>query len=577
MAEKACSRDHPPPPSPTTTIPRRPSFRNTLRDSEATLPDKLLTKLEEKRKQLDDSIHKYIASKEREYKLYEKDVRLQARTQGPTSPTQEARQDANGAASSSRRRMSSESTQSTTGSPRLVGQKSSAVDALLATGARRDSQSQAVNGTDGRRPSEERDKDFVGLFTPAFLPAIDDKAQRQHERTASAPGAVEPSSRESAAVVGKGPLRKADSDSAIQAKAKRPAHLQEGRRTSSSGSSADGKLLTSAMKSPILGTAALKQKKKRVSLAVGDSIVAPSDNVPLTLSNSSTPSHSRSRSPANDTDPAADAPPTSVADFATRHPEMHPTSVADFARQPRMYPVSRGESGTNSLLSIVAEQNKDVPTAGRAPAVPGLASSLGSSERSPSKIDPDGDLFDLEEDSDPPLPQIDDEDLNGAIETEDDIIAGSAARLDPGRPEPGDKLRPEHGSRSEDLYNYDATAGVVPELASRPPLVDKENNDDDDDDHAIHVEFGPGASASSQQPTEPGFRRPSVIRDPVFRGTDYQEAETKAANEEIYGSSYSRPATKGSFTASSLGESYMARHAEEMIRRRVAKQQQDVR
>ncbi|KAK3082496.1 hypothetical protein LTR53_020306, partial [Teratosphaeriaceae sp. CCFEE 6253] len=96
----------------------------------------------------------------------------------------------------------------------------------------------------------------------------------------------------------------------MYAKYKRPVHLQLAKRTSSSGSSADGKL-ASAMKSP---TQSLQRpKRKRVSLAVGDSIVAPSDNVPSALNNSSAPSHSRVRSPESERE---DAGATASLDFA---------------------------------------------------------------------------------------------------------------------------------------------------------------------------------------------------------------------------------------------------------------------
>ena len=50
----------------------------------------------------------------------------------------------------------------------------------------------------------------------------------------------------------------------------------------------------------------------------------------------------------------------------------------------------------------------------------------------------------------------------------------------------------------------------------------------------------------------------------------------EAVENEVYGSSYNRPNTKGSFTPGSLGESYMARHAEEMMKLRMAQQQTQV-
>ena len=54
---------------------RRSSSRKSL--SETTLPQEYLDKLEEKRKLLDESIHKYIAAKEREYKHFQKELKQQ--------------------------------------------------------------------------------------------------------------------------------------------------------------------------------------------------------------------------------------------------------------------------------------------------------------------------------------------------------------------------------------------------------------------------------------------------------------------------------------------------------------------
>lgn len=68
-----------------------------------------------------------------------------------------------------------------------------------------------------------------------------------------------------------------------------------------------------------------------------------------------------------------------------------------------------------------------------------------------------------------------------------------------------------------------------------------------------------------------------MIKDPIFKGNDYQNEEAKAVEDEIYGSSFARPTVKSSFTGGSLGESYMARHAEEMNKLRTAKREQEVR
>ena len=58
-------------------LQRRVSFRRSLRESG--LPEDYLEALDAKRRQLDDSIWKYIASKEREYKTYEKELKHRRR------------------------------------------------------------------------------------------------------------------------------------------------------------------------------------------------------------------------------------------------------------------------------------------------------------------------------------------------------------------------------------------------------------------------------------------------------------------------------------------------------------------
>jgi len=560
MAEKGNSREAP-------IIARRPSFRKSLREIEATLPLEYLEVLEQKRKQLDESIHKYIAAKERDYKQYEKDLRQQAKASG-ASPALAAQLDGPtpGSVSQSKRRTSEAAQDALSSSPLLLGQQSSAVNALLASGLRRETpgpltrddngmQSLSAVGPIDRRTATEREKDFIGLFTPPFLPAIDDKGVRQRERTESAPAAVELSSSRDGVAATRESLPKTESDSAIQAQAKRPVHLQIARRTSSSGSSADGKL-TSAMKSP-KGALGAKPKKKRVSLAVGDSIVAPSDDAPLLHSNTSTPSHSRSRSPVQERKPVVATVPA--------------TSIADFVRNPPITSIQRVEEIMNGTSAIATGMNKDSSAAPHTTAALASAVDTMSTQRSPSKIDADGDLFDLEEDSDLPPPMVESDDFDSAIEGEDDVRSGVAGRVEDlaDRPERG--AVSVNGNGPKPGEHYDSEAGLIPEPTDAPAPASN-----GDDDHAVHLEYGPNSSSSSQHPTSSGFRRPSVISDPVFKGSDYANAEAKAADDETYGSSYSRPPTKGSFTGGSLGESYMAKHAEDMMRLRVAKQQQSV-
>ena len=519
---------------------RRSSYRKSL--SETSLPPQYLAQLEEKRKQLDESIHKYIAAKEREYKLFEKDLRQQHKA-GQNGDT------ANG--TTSKRRSSLESPQGGSHDAVPDPQRPSAVDALLGSSARREPEGRigerdeevlglrdrsTIAGLKDRRASLEREKDFVGVFTPAFLPAIEDRDSPKLERTSSAPSAVQSSSIADTQHAD-GSLGRAFSDSAMQAQPKRPPHLALVQRTSSSGSSADGKLASAMKRSQ-------PPKRKRVSLAVGDAIVAPSDNVPLSLSHHSSSSHSRIRASVTERDL-----PISTQELAATSAEL-----ASFGEPPLLINDNIAAAGA---IRVEKEESSNMAPAIIPPppsSPPNRANSLKSGS-STTKLDPDGDLFGLEEEEfgeDRPagdaifLQDDPDEVEEGTVASEDEV-ASNSRDLDP------------------DGVRYDPTTGFIPEPA------------DGADSAVPYLAFGPGSSVASQQPTQPGFRRPSVIDDPIYRGTNYRAAERDAVDNEIYGSSFIRPSSKGSFAAGSLGESYMAKHAEEMMKARISKQEAQVR
>jgi hypothetical protein len=332
-------------------------------------------------------------------------------------------------------------------------------------------------------------------------------------------------------------MQRANSDNgaaAPQAHPKRPAHLQLSQRTSSSGSSADGKLI-SAMKG---SSDQHRPKRKRVSLAVGDSIVAPSDNVPLLMTISNLPSHSRKRT----------TPPSSQGSS----------------------PASSSPVQAPQQFVLTTDLNK--PKTSNGPAVGGLkalheqqtnaARSQQTPEPSPSKFPGDdiGEFWHMEEPDENETEKFPSFSLDD--EFEEDIGTGIAGRvLHTPSPKP---TQPQNYATGQDVDESDLyTAEETP--ADPEP-------DDDDDNLTEHIEFRPESVKASQQPTNPGFRRPSVVRDPGYTGKDYTRAATNADETGIYGSSYVRPVSKGSFTAGSLGESYMARHAEEMMRLRMAKQ-----
>ncbi|KXT03718.1 hypothetical protein AC578_5143 [Pseudocercospora eumusae] len=480
--------------STTTTTTRRQSSRRWLADAE--LPDEDVERLEAKRKQLDESIHKYIAAKEREYKSFEKELiskhnaqRTRRQTASPLAVTAVVDDDEHGTTLQAR---------------------------------------QCVAGLTDRRASIERDREFIGVFTPAFLPALDvhvnnalhvdgKAAEAERERADSAPPPSTFSSKKNA---GRHGVQRANSEPVAQADAKTPVHLQFSGRTSSSGSSADGSgKLPSALKSPTH-----RPRKKRVSLAVGDSIVAPSDNVPVTLnSHNNTPSHSRTRSPASSERSNGKASATADIPRSINPAHSSPTVTCQ-SNTPE-------QSRQHSPHAVLAESSS-------------AANTPPPSSTSSSKVNVDGDLdFALGGDEALSDQAIED----SALESEDDIT-GRVATL-------GTSPNSEH-------VIYESSEPLIPEGA------------EESDDHAEHIEFRP---SSVQQTNTPGFRRPSATIDPVYMGSDYDRAEHSAVTNEIYGSSFTRPSSKGSFTAGSLGESFMAQNAERLMRNRAASGETQVR
>ena len=556
----------------TAVLARRLSFRKSL--AEAGLPQEFLGQLELKRKQLDESIHKYIAAKERDYRQFEKDLKAQyraqttananaagkqskaqavtnageAQTRAQAHPTtadaqHRAQTNTNTVETQQQRRASAEEAQQVKDKSSL-----SAVNALLRKGARRDSDNNAVPGDPtsptamseipalgDRRTSDDR-KGFVGVFTPQYLPALDtseDERARRIARTASAPDMSKDKDTKKSGEA----MQQTNSDTAAlnqQASAKRPAHLLSSHRTSSSGSSVEGKLV-SAMKS---SSEHPRPKRKRVSLAVGDKIVAPSDNVPVMMSNNNTPSHSRTRT----------TPPSSQG--------SSPSSESPIQQMTQQYTVTTNLTKSNATNGNTSSGLKALHEQQTANAQPQQPSKLQTSQYPGDDIGEFWHMEEPDEDETEKFPSFNMDD-----EFEEDIGTGIAGRVSH-TPSPKPNEQPTAADDEDGLMYNNNTP-------TQTPTIPEDNEGTDSE----HLEFRPGSVAASQQPTVPGFRRPSVVRDPGYTGRDYSRAATDADETGIYGSSYVRPISKGSFTAGSLGESYMARHAEEMMRTRGARKE----
>ncbi|KAH0021898.1 hypothetical protein KCU96_g15707, partial [Aureobasidium melanogenum] len=200
--------------------------------------DGFVKELDQKRRQLDDQIHKFIAQKEREFKLYERELRTRYRTQPPPA-------------------IKPPGNASPTTTP--TDQPANAAD-----------NNQETRGTNEK--SHERESELLGLFTPAYLPLLENRPSGPG-RSPSAP-ALSDAADSTTISPDRQTLQRANTDPAGANKSL-SSRRGLGPRTPSSGSD-QGRSLVSALKSPSAGPRL--SNKKRVSLIVGDEVVAPSDN-----------------------------------------------------------------------------------------------------------------------------------------------------------------------------------------------------------------------------------------------------------------------------------------------------------
>ena len=199
-------------------------------------------------------------------------------------------------------------------------------------------------------------------------------------------------------------------------------------RTTSSGSSADGRL-PSVLKSPTHPT---RPHRKRVSLAIGDSVVKPTDNVPSSVnSNNSTPSHSRTRSPSGGPDDAVVAQAVESLNAVRGQARDSVMASSPFSGYSNASGLSRpsvdGKLAQEKGNPVESTKVDTSPSSTPPPAASGNAKARGS-------IDPDGDLFDLhdeDEDEDPSPP------LNGSADDSLDSEDGITGRVQPALPQVG--------------------------------------------------------------------------------------------------------------------------------------------
>lgn len=426
--------------------------------------DGFVKELDQKRRQLDDHIHKFIAQKEREFKLYERELRTRYRTPSNPPPA----------------------------SPSITTQP-------------------CVPANEDPTPAvdkgHERESELLGLFTPAYLPLLESRPAGPG-RSPSAPPLTE-----AAASLDIGPDRQSLQRSHTDPATLSP-RLALGPRTPSSGSD-PGRSLVSALKSPSAGPRLPKQK--RVSLIVGDEVVAPSDNVSSNADNSS----------EHRADRVSDARVVGVQQDTQQEKEVHNQSVSQ--------PPEPAQVGTSAQQS--PQKNKQ--PGGLSLGFASVARDDGSlKDTLQTSVEPQADLelnspFSMDEEfegahsSDHFTTLIEDVDIDSGLDSESTLRAGSP--------------------------------GSSPE--QHPSPTDLESGLD------VPITRFRSSSSSSAQPISPGFSRPSVRQDPQFNFANEPPAGSPARGS-LY-ESFSRPSySKQQQTSGSLGESFMQRNAEEMMRRR---------
>jgi hypothetical protein len=270
------------------------------------------------------------------------------------------------------------------------------------------------------------------------------------------------------------------------------------------------------LKSPSAGPRL--SNKKRVSLIVGDAVVAPSDNI--------------FSSADRDSDKRPDT------DLAAEHIEFEvPAQPTQAETRDTIAPRS---PSLDTIESSVPQSSENELRPG------GLSLGFASASRSPivsheplqTAINPEGDLelaspFSMDEEfddvrsSDMYTTQIEDidADIDSGLESESTLRAASPAS-------PSDR--------------------DISPVADAPSLN-------------IPIGSFGTSSSSSAQPISPGFSRPSVQKDPQL---DLGELpEEMPAQGSLYGS-FSRPSYSKQQSSGGLGESFMQRNAEKLMRRR---------
>ncbi|GAB7340124.1 hypothetical protein MBLNU457_6608t1 [Dothideomycetes sp. NU457] len=474
-----------------------------------------LEELEVKRKQLDEQIQRYIKQKDREFKIFERDLRPKYRSK-PVKQEESAVKDHDEPAISPKGTNEAKSTSNDVSDP-----------------CDRDNHTQISNGKTSPDPKavQKREAELLGLFTPEYLPLLGKESSNPTERSPSAPPQL--GSLDSREIPAPDPLLRAHSDSIVVAASPLSPERLRIENRSLSGGLEPIKPLVGVLRAP---TGQARLPKKRVSLVVGDEIVIPSDDVStsqppprvtslpeLSGNTSSTISHTRSHS---------------------SHADMN-TNIVSLQTNP----FSNGDQTEETSSGLYQHHNS---SASQYPSMP--ISALSSSLARTSTAGDEDDEFDMESPftmDDDPTPR----DKNPWIEpmpraTDDQTDTGS------------DFL--DHAEQIEDVQ-----LGKMPSPIQSPltALSTQRSPSTALPTPSVSISKVRTSSSASLQPVSPGFSRPSVTEDPQLLFADQDDITTPEIEDN---KSYGSFSQSGSYMdrKGSLGESFMMRNAAEMMRRR---------
>ena len=473
--------------------------------------DDFMREMHEKRKLLDEQIHKFIAQKEREFKRFEQELRNKYRSSQATTHVQHSSAPAVNPHQPVHGHIVDETR------TEVSGALSESHGALDAENLRSRVDRRVVNPvSEYVRPSYEREKDFMGLFTPSFLPLIN--GEPETDRPLSAPPLTDTAGFRQPLLDRTGLERANTEPSLITEGAGRPGH---GQRTPSSGSEG----LVSVLKTSG-GKKSHKPMRVMLQLADDQPAVHPTDDLPTEreyapVREAEAMHHSKQPEKANQTDSEDGSAPTSPspsfpapsADPAPAHNQVGAAIQSNLTEGPPLRP------------------NPITPSVDPGPVV--------SSSRQPEYEDDIPSPFPLDEE----VGRLRTTDRDWEVDFEEDIGSGPRHDLSPSP------------TASPILVNHRATVSLEtkhPGATNTPGLNIR------------------SSSSSSNQPISPGFSRPSVKEDPVFESSGIDPIDdTDVVGQGSFYDAFARPSYSSRNNMSgSLGQSYMQRNAENMVRNR---------